>query len=138
MADQEDRGREGVQAVQNAQSPGEVHAGEGLIQEVEPCVQGQTPGQGQPAAHPAGQGGGKALLFSLQFGQRQKAGDLSPALPGEDIGKVLFHRPPGEEAVLLKEDGGLTGGRSGDGTPLGPLQTRQYPQKGGLDRKSVV
>ena len=41
MADQQHRGGQLPQPLQDAQGPGQVHPGEGLVQQVEPGVQGR-------------------------------------------------------------------------------------------------
>ena len=132
MAGQEDRGVQGTEGVHQAADPGGVHPGEGLVQQIELSAQGQGPDQGQAAAHSAGQGVGKAALLAGELGQGQPPGDLRPAGLGEHIHQVLLHRAPGEQAVLLKEKGSLTGRRGLDPAAPGALQSGQTAQQGGL------
>ena len=72
------------------------------------------------------------MLFPFQLCQPQPAGDLHPPGAGEHVGKVLLHGTPGEEAVLLKEQGSGAEGQAGDPAGDGVLQPGQNPQQGGL------
>ena len=130
MAREEHRHAQGAHPFQNTGRPGGVHAGEGLVQQVEPAAAGQGAGQGQPPPHAAGEGAGVGPRLLLQLDQGQPAPRLPPARPGEHVGDVLLHRPPGQQAVLLKQEGGAGGNRHHPGRP--PLEARQHPQQGGL------
>ena len=89
VAGQEHRHAQGPYPLQDAGRPGGVHAGEGLVQQVEPAAAGQGAGQGQPPPHAAGEGRGAGVLLPLQLDQGQPAPRLPPARPGEHIGDVL-------------------------------------------------
>ena len=132
MADQQNRRGEGFQPVQDAQSPREIHSGEGFVQQVKTGRESQTAGQSQPPSHTAGEGGGAGGFLPRQLSQGQQGGDSVPLPFGQDISEMLFHRTPREQAVLLEEKGGLLGGNASYFTALGLRQSRQYPQEGGL------
>ena len=51
---------------------------------------------------------------------------------GASVGEVLLDRPPGEEAVVLKKDGGLAGWEVLHRPPPELLQAGQHPEKGGF------
>ena len=78
----------------------------------------------------AGEGAGVGPRLLRQPDQGRPAPRLPPAGPGEQVGDGLLHRPPGQQAVLLKQEGGAWGNRHHPGRP--PLEARQHPQQGGL------
>ena len=132
MTGQQDRQAQCPHPVHDTPGPLPVHPGKGLIQQIEPGGEGQAPGQSQPSAHAAGQGGGIDGCFAAQLHQLQQLGHVLPAILGQYVSEVLSHRPPGEKAVFLKQDSDLPGTDAGDRAALGPLQTGQHPQQGGL------